>query len=81
MFKSYIFTGVGTFSPLAAHNTSLAAYLMAMEEGSYFGSGMHWSDVGWCRLISIENHDICIENDGFCIENDEICIKNDGFCI
>jgi hypothetical protein len=29
----------GTFSPLAAHNTSLAAFLMAMDEGSYFGSG------------------------------------------
>lgn len=29
----------GTFSPLAAHNTSLAAYLMAMGEESYFGSG------------------------------------------
>ena len=28
----------GTFSPLAAHNTSLAAFLMGMNEGSYFGT-------------------------------------------
>ena len=29
----------GSFSPIAAHNTSLAAYLMAMNDESYFGSG------------------------------------------
>ena len=28
----------GTFSPLLAHNTSLAAFLMGMDEGSYFGA-------------------------------------------
>lgn len=26
---------------------SLAAFMLGMEEGSYFGSGMHWSDAGW----------------------------------
>lgn len=31
----------------AAHNTSLAAFLMGMSNQSYFGSGMHWADWGW----------------------------------
>ena len=30
-----------------AHNVSLAAFLLAMETQSYFGSGMHWTDAGW----------------------------------
>lgn len=30
-----------------AHNTSLAAFLMGMDEQSYFGSGLHWTDRGW----------------------------------
>ena len=31
----------------AAHNASLAAFLMGMGAQSYFGSGMHWADNGW----------------------------------
>jgi hypothetical protein len=27
------------------HNISLAAYLIAAEEGSYFASGLHWTDL------------------------------------
>jgi|EP01047_Picozoa_sp_COSAG01_P025518 hypothetical protein len=30
-----------------AHNTSLAAFLMGMNNQSFFGSGMHWDDLGW----------------------------------
>lgn len=29
------------------HQLSLAAFMMGMEIGSYFGSGMHWDDIGW----------------------------------
>ena len=26
---------------------SLAAFMLGMEAGSYFGSGLHWTDSGW----------------------------------
>ena len=30
---------------IGRHNISLAAYLLAAEEGSYFASGLHWTDL------------------------------------
>ena len=30
---------------IARHNLSMAAYLMGANEGSYFSSGLHWSDL------------------------------------
>lgn len=37
----------GPLSWYEQHQVSLAAYMMAMEEGSYFSSGKHWDDDGW----------------------------------
>jgi len=39
--------GGGVMDWYKAHNVSLAAFLLGMEEQSFFGSGMHWADPGW----------------------------------
>eukprot|EP00039_Didymoeca_costata_P033182 m.41073 g.41073 ORF g.41073 m.41073 type:complete len:476 (-) comp9736_c0_seq1:21-1448(-) len=38
------------------HAMSLGAFMMGMEEGSYFGSGLHWSDIGWHQWWDEYNH-------------------------
>ena len=40
-------TPYGNISWQSQHELSLAAFMMGMEEGSYFGSGRHWDDPGW----------------------------------
>eukprot|EP00947_MAST-08B_sp_MAST-8B-sp1_P003084 g3084.t1 len=40
-------TPFGNLSKQGQHQISLAAHLMGMEEGSYFGSGLSWDDDGW----------------------------------
>ena len=37
----------GPISWFNQHEMSLAAFMMGMQEGSYFGSGNHWDDPGW----------------------------------
>jgi len=40
-------TPFGNITFREQHYFSLASFMMGMEEGSYFGSGMHWDDIGW----------------------------------
>jgi hypothetical protein len=47
MNKTLFPSPYGNISWFGQHEASLAAHMLGMEEGSYFGSGMHWSDVGW----------------------------------
>ena len=42
----------GNITYLGQHRLSLAAFMMGMESGSYFGSGMHWTDAGWHEWFS-----------------------------